>query len=204
MNIRIEGTEASHRERWLSLLDNYGVGHPKSLHLMEVPGGLVQATIGEPPGQLCLESAPGNVLMFNLSPVQALRQVRDGRSFVSHMLHGDMTLMPWGVPSQWSWNSTCDRLDVIVSPDVFGDGNKLAVLEKPRCSQRWRVKLAAAKAVSQWRLNALWTAQVSKADCCAKQTEQDGRNQVLAFTVCDIPLTRRSQMLVLAWSCDKN
>src|SRR5262245_13107761 len=130
MNKRIEGTEASHRERWLSLLDKYGVGRPKSLHLMEVPGGLVQATIGEPPGQLCLESAPGNVLMFNVSPVQALRQVRDGRSFVSHMLHGDMTLMPCGVPSQWSWNSTCDRVDVIVSPDVFGDGNKLAVLDR--------------------------------------------------------------------------
>src|SRR5262245_46672550 len=130
MNQRIVGTETSHRERWLALLHKYGVGHPKSLHVMEVLGGLVQATIGEPPGRICLEGVPGNVLMFNLSPVQALCQARDGRSFVSHMLHGDMTLMPGGVPSQWSWNSTCDRLDVIVSPDVFGDGNKLAAVDR--------------------------------------------------------------------------
>ena len=52
MNQRIVGTEASHRERWLALLDKYGVGHPKSLYVMEVPGGLVQATIGEPPGRM--------------------------------------------------------------------------------------------------------------------------------------------------------
>ena len=68
--------------------------------------------------------------MFNLSPVQALRQTREGHSFMSHMLHGDMTLMPSGIPSQWSWNSTCDRLDVIISPDVFGDGNELAVVDR--------------------------------------------------------------------------
>jgi AraC family transcriptional regulator len=68
--------------------------------------------------------------MFNLSPVQALRQTREGHSFVSHMLHGDMTLMPSGIPSQWSWNSTCDRLDVIISADVFGDGNELAVVDR--------------------------------------------------------------------------
>lgn len=121
MNRRILGSEAGHRDRWLALLDKYGVGHPKSLHLMEVPGGLVQATLGEPPGRICLDGTTGHVLMFNLSPVQALRQTRDGRSFTSNMLHGEMTLMPSGVPSQWSWNSTCDRLDVIISPDVFGD-----------------------------------------------------------------------------------
>ncbi len=120
MNRRILGSEAGHRDRWLALLDKYGVVHPKSLHLMEVPGGLVQATLGEPPGRICLDGTPGHVLMFNLSPVQALRQTR-GRSFTSNMLHGEMTLMPSGVPSQWSWNSTCDRLDVIISPDVFGD-----------------------------------------------------------------------------------
>jgi AraC family transcriptional regulator len=68
--------------------------------------------------------------MFNLSPVQALRQVREGRSFVSDMLHGEMTLMPCGVPSQWSWNSTCDRLDVIVSRDVFGDGRALDAVDR--------------------------------------------------------------------------
>ncbi len=91
---------------------------------------MVQVTIGEPPGQISLEAAPANVLMFNVSPVQALRQARGGRAFVSDMLHGEMTLMPQGVPSQWSWNCACDRLDVIVSADVFGDGSKLDVLDR--------------------------------------------------------------------------
>lgn len=106
------------------------MGRPKSLHIVEVPGGLVQATVGEPPGRIALEGALGNVLMFNISPVQGLQQTREGRSFVSDMLHGEMTLMPRGVPSQWSWNSSCDRLDVIVSPDVFGDGSKLDVVDR--------------------------------------------------------------------------
>jgi AraC family transcriptional regulator len=123
-------SEASHRDQWLALLDKYGVGPPESLHVMDVPGGLVQATIGEPPGRIALDGAPAHVLMFNMSPVQALRQAREGRSFVSDMLHGEMTLMPCGVPSQWSWNSACDRLDVVVSPDVFGDGSKLDVVDR--------------------------------------------------------------------------
>jgi AraC family transcriptional regulator len=71
-----------------------------------------------------------NVLMFNVSPVQGLRQTREGRSFESDMLHGEMTLMPRGVPSQWWWNSACDRLDVLVSADVFGDGSKLEVVNR--------------------------------------------------------------------------
>jgi AraC family transcriptional regulator len=41
-----------------------------------------------------------------------------------------MTLMPSGVPSWWSWNSSCDRLDVVVSPDVFGDGSRLEVVDR--------------------------------------------------------------------------
>jgi AraC family transcriptional regulator len=130
MNNRIVDSTPSHRDQWLALLENQGVGRPTALHAIQLPGGLVQLTIGEPPGRISLEGAPGSVLMFNLSPVQALRQTREGHSFVSHMLHGDMTLMPSGVPSQWSWNSTCDRLDVIISPDVFGDGNKLAAVDR--------------------------------------------------------------------------
>ena len=114
----------------MALLENQGVGHPKVLHVIEVPGGLVQATLGEPPGRINLDGAPGNVLMFNMSPVQGLRQTRQGHSFVSDMLHGEMTLMPRGVPSQWSWNSVCDRLDVIVLPDVFGDGSCLDVVDR--------------------------------------------------------------------------
>jgi AraC-like DNA-binding protein len=119
-----------HRQQWLALLDHYAVGRPRSLEVMEAPGGLVQATIGEPPGRFSLEGAPANVLMFNMSPVQSLRQVREGRSFVSDMLRGEMTLMPRGIPSQWSWNSACDRLDVIISPGALGDGNALEVLDR--------------------------------------------------------------------------
>jgi AraC family transcriptional regulator len=119
-----------HREQWLAFLAKQGVGHPKALRVVEVPGGLVQATVGEPPGRISVDGAPGSVLMFNISPVQGLQQTREGRSFVSDMLHGEMTLMPRGVPSQWSWNSVCDRLDVIVLPDVFGDGSCLDVVDR--------------------------------------------------------------------------
>ncbi|HEY4049290.1 MAG TPA: AraC family transcriptional regulator [Acidobacteriaceae bacterium] len=130
MHEQIQHSASSHRDQWLALLDKYGVGRPKSLRVLEFAGGLVQATVGEPPGRIALECAPANVLMFNVSPVQGLQQIREGRFFVSDMLHGEMTLMPRGIPSQWSWNSTCDRLDVIVSPDVFGDGSKLDVVDR--------------------------------------------------------------------------
>jgi len=130
MHKRLSNSTPSHREQWLALLENQGVGRPKALSVVEVPGGLVQATIGEAPGRISLDGAPGSVLMFNISPVQGLRQSREGRSFVSDILHGEMTLMPRGVPSQWSWNSACDRLDVIVYPDVFGDGRKLDVIDR--------------------------------------------------------------------------
>ena len=130
MHKRLSNSTPSQREQWLALLENQGVGRPKALSVVEVPGGLVQATIGEPPGRISLGGAPGSVLMFNISPVQGLRQSREGRSFVSDILHGEMTLMPRGVPSQWSWNSACDRLDVIVYPDVFGDGRKLDVIDR--------------------------------------------------------------------------
>src|SRR5215475_85416 len=102
MHKRLSNSTPSHREQWLALLENQGVGRPKALSVVEVPGGLVQATIGEAPGRISLDGAPGSVLMFNISPVQGLRQTREGRSFVSDMLHGEMTLMPRGVPSQWS------------------------------------------------------------------------------------------------------
>ena len=130
MDQRSSNSTPSHREQWLALLERQGVGRPKILHVVEVPGGLVQATLGEPPGRISLDGAPASVLMFNMSPVQGLRQTRQGRSFVSDMLHGEMTLVPRGVPSQWWWNSTCDRLDVIVSPEVFGDGSSLNVVDR--------------------------------------------------------------------------
>ena len=118
------------RNQWLALLEKHEVGSPKALSLTEVPEGLVQATVGEPAGRISLEGVPANILMFNMSPVQALRQFREGRSFVSNVLYGEMTLMPAGVSSWWSWNSSCDRLDVIVSPDVFSDGSKLDVVDR--------------------------------------------------------------------------
>lgn len=121
---------AGHRDSWLALLEENGVRRPKALCAAGVPGGLVQATIGEPGGQMRLEPAPASVLMFNLSPVQALRQAREGRTFISDMLRGEMTLMPAGVASEWSWNSTCDRLDVAVLPEVFGDGRSLKVVDR--------------------------------------------------------------------------
>ena len=77
-----------------------------------------------------LEAAPANLLMYNLCPVQALRQKREGRSFVSDVLRGEMTLMPAGVSSGWSWNSTCDRLDVALSPDVLSDGSVLDTVDR--------------------------------------------------------------------------
>ena len=104
------------------------MGLPKSLRVVEVSGRLAQATIGEPPGRITLEGVPASLLMFNVSPVQRLRQDCEGRSFVTDMLSGEMTLLPRGVPSQWSWNSSCDRLDVICSPDALGDSNSLEIV----------------------------------------------------------------------------
>ena len=117
-------------QQWLSLLEKCAVSLPKSLRAIEVPGGMVQATVGEPAGQISLEAVPASVLMFNISPVQRLRQTREGHSFISDMLSGEMTLMPRGIPSQWSWNSSCDRLDVILSPDILGDGRSLDVVDR--------------------------------------------------------------------------
>ena len=68
--------------------------------------------------------------MFNVSPVQDLWQRRRGRTFASDVLAGEMTLMPRGVPSEWSWRSACDRLDVVVSADVFGDGSDLEAVDR--------------------------------------------------------------------------
>jgi AraC family transcriptional regulator len=46
------------------------------------------------------------------------------------MLAGEMTLMPQGMPSEWSWKSVCDRLDVMVPADVFGSGTDLDVIDR--------------------------------------------------------------------------
>src|SRR5262245_11210827 len=98
MGEEISRSANSHRDRWLTVLEKFEVGRPKFLHVMEVRGGLVQATAGEPPGHLCLDGVAANVLMFNLSSVQNLRQRRNGRAFASDVLAGEMTLMARGVP----------------------------------------------------------------------------------------------------------
>lgn len=120
----------AHRDQWLTRLHESGIGQPRALWAVGVSGAIVQATIGEPPGHLCLEGIPANVLMFNLSPVQALHQAREGRSLVNNMLCGEMTLMSRGTPSEWSWNSTCDRLDVVLAADVLGDGSALDAVDR--------------------------------------------------------------------------
>jgi AraC family transcriptional regulator len=125
-----ENPEATYRDQWLALLDKNGVRRPTDLQVFAVPGIIAQITKGEPSGSLDLEGSPGDVLMVNLSAVQALRQVRTQRSFVSNMLNWDMTLMPKGTPSRWSWNSTCDRFDLIVSPDALGEEHKIETIDR--------------------------------------------------------------------------
>jgi AraC family transcriptional regulator len=126
----VKATESAYRDQWLALLDKNGVGHPAVLQVIAVPGIVIQITKGEPPGSLELEQSPGNVLMVNLSPVQDLQQVRNQRSFVTNMLHWDMTLMPSGTPSKWSWNSTCDRLDLVVSSGVLGEEHRIDTVDR--------------------------------------------------------------------------
>lgn len=122
--------ESVYRDQWLALLEKNGVSRPLELQVIAVPGIVAQITKGEPSGSLELGESPGNVLMVNLSPVQALRQVRNERSFVSNMLSWDMTLMPRGTPSRWSWNSSCDRFDLVVSPDVLGEEYKIDTVDR--------------------------------------------------------------------------
>jgi AraC family transcriptional regulator len=122
--------ESAYRDQWLVLLEKKGVRRPLDLQVIAVPGIVAQITKGEPSGSLELEESPGNVLMVNLSPVQALRQVRNQHCFVSNMLNWDMTLMPRGTKSKWSWNSTCDRFDLIVSPEMFGEELKIDTVDR--------------------------------------------------------------------------
>lgn len=122
--------ESAYRDQWLALLERNGVRRPTDLRVVAVPGIVAQITRGEPSGSLELEESPGNVLMVNLSPVQSLRQVRNQRSFVSNMLSWDMTLMPRGTRSKWSWNSTCDRFDLIVLPDALGDEHEIHAVDR--------------------------------------------------------------------------
>jgi len=122
--------EQSYRDQWLAVIDKNGVATPAALYVTAVPGVVAQITKGEPPGSLALQESPGNVLMVNLSPVQDLRQVRGQRSFVSSMLPWDMTLMPMGISSKWSWKSFCDRLDLVVLPDALGEEYKIDTIDR--------------------------------------------------------------------------
>ena len=126
----VANPESAYRDQWLALLERNGVRRPTDLAVIAVPEIVVQLTRGEPSGSLELEESPGSVLMVNLSPVQALRQVRNQRLFVNNMLNWDMTLMPRGTRSKWSWNSTCDRFDVIVSPDALGEEHPTETVDR--------------------------------------------------------------------------
>src|SRR5258708_13421472 len=108
----------SHKDKWLAVLDHYGVGRPESLEVVEFPLACVQATAGEPPGTVVLEPMNRHVLVVNMSHKQRMRQVRDGRSFHGEMLRGEMSLMPQGMSSQWGWEHTCNRLALIVCPKI--------------------------------------------------------------------------------------
>jgi hypothetical protein len=55
MDQRLSKVTPGHRERWLALLDKQGVGRPQALGVVEAPGGLVPATVGEPPGRIRLD-----------------------------------------------------------------------------------------------------------------------------------------------------
>ena len=127
---RDDVNESAYRNQWLALLEKNGVRRPIDLQVIGVPGMVAQITKGEPSGSLELEESPANVLMVNLSPVQALRQVRNQHSFVSNMLSWDMTLLPTGTPSKWSWNSGCDRFDLVVSPDVLGEEYRIDAVDR--------------------------------------------------------------------------
>src|SRR5215472_13156518 len=130
MHKEIQQTAVERREQGLNIFEKKGVGLPKTLRAGEVSRGVVQATVGEPPGRIALEGLPASVLMFNVSPVQRLRQTREGRAFISDMLSGEMTLLPRGIPSEWSWNSVCDRLDVTFPANILGDGKSLDVVDR--------------------------------------------------------------------------
>ncbi len=121
---------ADHRDKWLAVLDKHGVRRPKSLHQVNFKVGGVQATSGEGPGTVELEPFYPHVLVINLSRTQHMSQERGGRRFEGDMLRGEMALMPSGMPSKWSWRNECDRVDLMVCPEVFGDGRRLDVIDR--------------------------------------------------------------------------
>ena len=123
-------TRPDHRDKWLATLDKHGIGHPKSLHVVELLQGGVQATTGEPPGSVSLEPMYPHVLVVNMSRTQHMAQERNGRRFEGDLLRGEMSLMPRQTPSKWAWQDECDRLDVMVCPEIFGDGARLEVIDR--------------------------------------------------------------------------
>jgi AraC family transcriptional regulator len=130
MTQEILPAKPDHREKWFATLDKYGVGHPKSFHFVDLDCGGLQATSGEPPGTVHLEPMYPHVLVVNMSRTQRMAQERNGRRFEGDLLRGEMSLLPRGTPSTWSWQSECDRLDVMICSDVFGDGSNLEVVDR--------------------------------------------------------------------------
>jgi AraC family transcriptional regulator len=123
-------SKMKHRDKWLATLDKHGIGHPKSLHVVDLDQGGVQATSGEPPGTVLLEALHPHVLVVNMSRTQHMGQERNGRRFEGDLLRGEMSLLPRGTPSKWSWREPCDRLDVMICPEIFGDGSSLEVVDR--------------------------------------------------------------------------
>ncbi len=87
MNQPTARSEAGHRDRWLALLEENGVGPPNALLITEVPGGLVQATIGEPPIGSCRGQVKESLQKRGTNELSVLgcwlRPTRDDERFVN-------------------------------------------------------------------------------------------------------------------------
>jgi AraC family transcriptional regulator len=121
-----------HHDKWLSVLDQHGIPPPRAYHYLPLARGSVQTTEGELPGVVRLPEFGAHALVVSMTNLQHMRQKREGSIFESDMLRGEMSLMPRGTPSEWSWKHECDRLDVMVGPDILGDGKDLEVVSRFR------------------------------------------------------------------------
>ena len=125
-------TPAAHNEKWLSVLVQNGIPRPRAYHYVPLSRGSAQATEGEMPGTVRLPEFDAHALVVSMANLQHMRQKRDGRVFESDMLRGEMSIMPRGTPSEWTWKHECDRLDVMIKPDILGDGKNLEVVSRFR------------------------------------------------------------------------
>lgn len=118
--------------KWLDILARNGVPPPRAYRSLGITRGGVQSTAGEQSGTLRLPAFAAHTLMVNMSHRQHMHQKRDGRAFESDMLRGEMSLMPRGTPSEWSWRDECNRLDIMICADMLGDGKEFEVVSRFR------------------------------------------------------------------------